>query len=61
MDSLQSFEVKVSKKRLISIPKSIAEKLGIKEGMKLRIYTEGDKIIIEPIKDAFSLLLMVLK
>jgi AbrB family looped-hinge helix DNA binding protein len=53
MDSLQYFEVKVSKKRLISIPKSIVEKLGIKEGMKLRIYTEGDKIIIEPIRDAF--------
>jgi len=44
MSSLQSFEVKVSKKRLISIPKSIAEKLGIKEGTKLRIYNEEIKL-----------------
>jgi len=46
------FEVKVSKKRLISIPKAIAERLGIKEGMKLKLYIEGDKIVLEPVRDA---------
>jgi AbrB family looped-hinge helix DNA binding protein len=48
-----SFEVKVSKKRLISLPKAIADKMGVYEGMKLKMYIESDKMIIEPIRDTF--------
>jgi len=46
------FEVKVSRKRLIAIPKAVAEKLGIVEGMKLKLYVEGDRIVLEPVRDA---------
>jgi AbrB family looped-hinge helix DNA binding protein len=52
METKPVFEVKVSKKRLIAIPKAVAEKLGIVEGMKLRLYVEGDKIVLEPVRDA---------
>jgi len=45
------FEVKVSNKRLIAIPKAVADKLGVVEGMKLRLYVEGDKIVLEPVRD----------
>jgi AbrB family looped-hinge helix DNA binding protein len=47
------FEVKVSKKRLLTLPKAIADKMGIKEGMRLRMYIEGERIVIEPVRDAF--------
>ena len=53
MSTTVSFEVKVSKKKLISSPKVIADKMSIYESMKLKMYIEGDKIIIEPIRDAF--------
>jgi AbrB family looped-hinge helix DNA binding protein len=53
MTTTMSFEVKVSKRRRISLPKTIAEMIGIREGMKLKMYIEGDRIIIEPVKDAF--------
>jgi len=50
------FEVKISKKRLISIPKAVADMLGIVEGMKLKVYIEDNKkdnkIILEPVRDA---------
>jgi AbrB family looped-hinge helix DNA binding protein len=46
------FEVKVSKKRLVAIPKAVAEKLGIVEGMKLKLYVEGSRIVLEPVRDA---------
>jgi AbrB family looped-hinge helix DNA binding protein len=52
MNASEAFEVKVSKKRLISIPKDVAERLGIEEGTKLRLYVEGDRIVIEPVRDA---------
>jgi AbrB family looped-hinge helix DNA binding protein len=52
MNASQAFEVKVSKKRLISIPKDVVERLGIEEGTKLRLYVEGDRIVIEPVRDA---------
>jgi AbrB family looped-hinge helix DNA binding protein len=52
METKPVFEVKVSKKRLIAIPKAVAEKLGIVEGMKLRLYVEGDRIVLEPVRDA---------
>lgn len=43
----------MSKKRLISLPKAIADKMGIREGMRLRMYIGGDRIVIEPVRDAF--------
>jgi AbrB family looped-hinge helix DNA binding protein len=48
----EDFEVKVSKRRFISIPKTIAEVLGIEGSMKVKLYVEEGKIVIEPIKDA---------
>jgi AbrB family looped-hinge helix DNA binding protein len=52
MESKLVFEVKVSRKRLIAIPKAVAERLGIVEGMKLKLYVEGDRIVLEPVRDA---------
>lgn len=46
------FESKVSRKRLLAIPKAAAEKVGIKEGSRVKIIAEADKIVIEPIRDA---------
>jgi AbrB family looped-hinge helix DNA binding protein len=46
------FEVKISKKRVISIPKAVADMLGIVEGMKLKVYVEDNKIILEPVREA---------
>jgi AbrB family looped-hinge helix DNA binding protein len=46
------FEVKVSKKRLVAIPKAVAERLGIVEGIKLKLYVEGSRIVLEPVRDA---------
>ncbi len=47
-----SFEAKVSRKRLISIPKAAAEAVGISEGMRVRITVDDGKLIIEPVRDA---------
>jgi len=52
MNASEAFEVKVSKKRLIFIPKDVAERLGIEKGMKLRLSVKGDRIVIEPARDA---------
>lgn len=52
MSAPQVFEVRVSRKRLISIPKGVAERLGIEEGMRLRLYVDGDRIVIEPLRNA---------
>jgi AbrB family looped-hinge helix DNA binding protein len=48
----EDFEIKISKRRFISIPKTIAEALGIEGGAKVKLYVEEGKIVIEPIKDA---------
>jgi len=47
-----TFEVKVSRKRLIAIPKAVADALGIEEGSRLRLRVEGDRIVLEPVRDA---------
>ena len=47
-----TFEVKVSRKRLIAIPKAVADELGIAEGSRLRLHVEDDKIVLEPVRDA---------
>jgi AbrB family looped-hinge helix DNA binding protein len=46
------FEVKVSRKRFVAIPKAVAERLGIVEGMKLKLYVEGSRIVLEPMRNA---------
>ncbi len=51
------FETKVGKKRVIVIPKPIAESLGLKEGQKIRIRIVDNKIVIEPVRDAIWLAL----
>jgi bifunctional DNA-binding transcriptional regulator/antitoxin component of YhaV-PrlF toxin-antitoxin module len=43
----------VTKKRLVSSLKAIADKMGIREGMRLRMYIKGDRIVVEPVRDAF--------
>ena len=48
-------KTKVGKRRTIVIPKTIAEKLDIKEGTKIKIFIEGKKMVIEPIYDAIDL------
>ncbi len=50
-------ESKVGKKRIVVIPKIIAEAVGIREGQKIRIIAAKDKIVIEPIRDAIWLAL----
>lgn len=52
MNVSEDFEIKISKRRFISIPKTIAEALGIEGGIKVKLYVEEGKIVIEPIKDA---------
>ncbi len=51
------FETKVGKKRVIVIPKVIAESVGLKEGQKIRIKVVDNKIVIEPVRDAIWLAL----
>ncbi len=50
-------ETKVGKKRVIVIPKAIAEAVKIREGQKVRIMAMEGKIVIEPIRDAIWLAL----
>jgi len=52
LDLSISVETKVGKKRVIVIPKKIADAVNIKEGQKIEIKAVGDKIIIEPVRDA---------
>ena len=52
-----SVETKVGRKRVIVIPKKIADAVGIREGHKVRVMAEGNRIIIEPIRDAIWLAL----
>lgn len=50
-------ESKVGRKRVIVIPKAIAEAVKIREGQKIRIMAVEDKIVIEPVRDAIWLAL----
>lgn len=45
-------KARIGKKRVLVIPKAIAEDLGLGEGSAVRITAAGDKIIIEPLRDA---------
>ena len=48
-------KARIGKKRVLVIPKAIAEKLSLDEGSTVRITASGDKIIIEPLCDAIWL------
>lgn len=50
-------ETKIGRKRIVVIPKIIAEAVKISEGQKVRIMAMGDKIVIEPVRDAVWLAL----
>ncbi|MCE4621022.1 MAG: AbrB/MazE/SpoVT family DNA-binding domain-containing protein [Desulfurococcales archaeon] len=50
-------ETRVGRKRVIVIPKAIADAVGISEGQKVRVMAVGDKIVIEPVRDAVWLAL----
>jgi len=47
-----TFEVKVHRGRRITIPKAVADLLGIEEGSRLRLHIEGDRVVLEPVRDA---------
>ena len=44
-------ETRVGRKRVIVIPKAVAEAVGLVEGQRVRIRAEGDRIVIEPVRD----------
>ena len=48
-------EIRVGKRRTITIPKNIADALGITEGSKLKLEVSGDHIILKPVPDAIHL------
>jgi AbrB family looped-hinge helix DNA binding protein len=43
---------RIGKRRTLVIPKNVAEKLGIKEGDKVKITALEDKLVLEPLRDA---------
>lgn len=50
-------KTRVSKKNTLYIPKSICDALGIREGSRLRMRVEGDRLVAEVIPDPFRLAL----
>jgi len=52
-----SVETKVGKKRVIVIHKRVADAVGLREGQRVRIIAQGDRVVIEPIRDAIWLAL----
>ena len=50
-------EVRVGRRRTITIPKKVADLIGLREGQKLLLKVEDKKIILEPIIDAVWLAL----
>lgn len=50
-------ETKVGRKRVIVIPKAVAEAVGIREGQKVRVMAVEGRIVIEPVRDAVWLAL----
>ncbi|MFP3287506.1 MAG: AbrB/MazE/SpoVT family DNA-binding domain-containing protein [Acidilobus sp.] len=47
-----TFEVKVHRGRRVTIPKAVADLLGIEESSRLRLHVEGDRVVLEPVRDA---------
>ena len=50
-------ETRVGRKRVIVIPKAIAEAVRIDEGQRVRIMAVGGEIVIKPVRDAVWLAL----
>jgi len=50
-----SVKARIGKKRVLVIPKKIADRLGIDEGTTVKITVVDDKMIIEPVRDAIWL------
>lgn len=48
-------ETKIGKKRVLVIPKAVAEAVKLREGQKVRVIAIDDKIVIEPVRDAIWL------
>jgi bifunctional DNA-binding transcriptional regulator/antitoxin component of YhaV-PrlF toxin-antitoxin module len=47
-----STEVWIGKRLTLVLLRNVAEKLGIKEGDKIKITVVGDKLVLQPIRDA---------
>jgi bifunctional DNA-binding transcriptional regulator/antitoxin component of YhaV-PrlF toxin-antitoxin module len=47
-----STEVRIGKRLTLVILRNVAEKLGIEEGDKIKITVVGDKLVLQPIRDA---------
>lgn len=47
-----SVRAKISKENVLVIPKNIAKEVGLSEDSLVNVIVEGDRIIIEPFKDA---------
>ena len=45
-------KARIGKKRVLVIPKKVAERLSLDEGSAVKITASGNKIIIEPLRDA---------
>ncbi|ABM81173.1 AbrB/MazE/SpoVT family DNA-binding domain-containing protein [Hyperthermus butylicus] len=50
-------KARVGRKNMLYIPKSIAEAVGIREGVVVRLRVRGGKVIMEVIPDPFELAL----
>ncbi len=50
-------ETRVGRKRVIVIPKAVADTVKMSEGQKVRVVAMGDKVVIEPVRDAVWLAL----
>ena len=45
-------KARIGRKRVLVIPKAIAESLSLEEGSAVRITATGGKMIVEPLRDA---------
>lgn len=50
-----TLKTRIGKKRVLVIPKKIAEFLGLREGSQVKITAFKDKLVIEPVHDAIWL------
>ncbi len=53
--SFMSHEVVVTRKGQITIPASVRKKLDIQEGTKLKVVTEGEKVVFTKLPSLFDL------
>lgn len=50
-------ETRVGRKRVIVIPKAVADAVGLREGQRVRVTAVEGRIVIEPVRDAIWLAL----